>query len=212
MNGVEGKEQDPRTPAPPGGYLFILPDSHSVSDMADEIRPHYPGHIALAVVKVALLVVALPLSAAFISGYPPAPALALIASTLVIEYGAAPVGLALGLPPPVVLLTLCSIALGVTLFLFDAVDLLRERSEWIGGFLQRSAEKGRQSRILATYGIYGLVPCVMILGFYVCPPVAGIFGWRRDHSIFMIMAGYTGIAVVTILLTEGIFDIFFRQV
>lgn len=174
----------------------------------DDERKHPAGIIAVAIAKLLVLAGILPFLGTFVLGYSPAATTALVASTFIIEYGAAPVGLALGLPPLYVLFVLCSVALGVTLFLFGIIDALGEQSARVRGFLARSAERGEKSRILATYGIYGLIPCVMTLGFYVCPPVAGIFGWRRDLSVLMIMAGYTGISIATVLLTLGIFDIF----
>ncbi len=177
--------------------------------MADD-RMHYAGHIAAALAELLVLAVFLPFLFAFLLGYSLAPVAALIASTLVIEYGAAPVGLALGLTPPFVLFTLCSVALGITLFLFSIIDTIGEHSERVRAFLERSAERGRRSRILTTYGICGLIPCVVTLGFYLCPPIAGVFGWKRDLSIVMIMAGYTGISIATILITLGFFDIFLR--
>jgi uncharacterized membrane protein len=78
-------------------------------------------------------------------------------------------------------------------------------------FLAWSEEKGKKSRYIARYGIWGLVPCVMVLGFYVCPPVACVFGWNRDRAALLIMAGFVIIAAATILLTLGIIDIFVRQ-
>jgi hypothetical protein len=178
--------------------------------MEDEALSHYAGHIAVALAKLLLLAVALPLLFTFLFGLSLPATLALIGSTLVIEYGAAPVGIGLGLHPIYVLFTLTCIAFGVTLFLFDILDTLGEHSERVAGFLKRSEERGRNSPILSKYGIYGLVPCVMTLGFYVCPPISCVFGWKRDLSILMIMTGYTGISIATILLTLGIFDLFLR--
>ncbi|OPY38504.1 MAG: hypothetical protein A4E35_00927 [Methanoregula sp. PtaU1.Bin051] len=175
--------------------------------MAKETVLHYTGHVAWAIAKLLLLVFVLPLLPAVASGMPVPAVLALIISTLVIEYGAAPVGLGFGLHPVYVLLALTSIGLGVTLFLFDILDTIGEHSERVKRFLTRSAERGRSSPLFAKYGVCGLVPCVMTLGFYVCPPVACVFGWKRDHSILMIMAGYVGISIATILLTMGIFDL-----
>jgi uncharacterized membrane protein len=134
-----------------------------------------------------------------------------VTSTLVIEYGAAPVGIGLNLPPLFVLGTLSSVALGVTLFLFDLIDTLGEHSARVRGFLARSAERGRRSAVLTKYGIYGLVPCVMVLGFWVCPPVASVLGWKRATSIVLIMAGYLIASVATLALTLGILNLFSGQ-
>jgi hypothetical protein len=152
-----------------------------------------------------VLVVVLPLATAILFALPLSSTIALITSTLVIEYGAAPVGLGLGLPPVFVLFILVCVALGVTLFLFDIFDLLGEQSKRVARFLETSAERAKHSKVLTKYGIYGLVPCVLTLGFYVCPPVSWVLGWRRDLSILLIMAGYIAISTVTILATMGIF-------
>lgn len=176
--------------------------------MAVEKSRHSAIELAIAVTKLLLLACALPLIAASVAGYSPAPALALLMSTFIIEYGAAPVGLGLKFHPLYVLFTLCCVALGVTLFIFDIIDILGGHSERVKRFLERSAERGRNSRILARYGIYGLVPCVMTLGFYACPPVSCIFGWNRGLSVLLIMAGFAGVSVATILVTLGVFGLF----
>jgi hypothetical protein len=43
----------------------------------------------------------------------------------------------------------------------------------------------------------------MILGFWVCAPVACLSGWRRDHATILIMAGYVIACIATILATQG---------
>ena len=133
----------------------------------------------------------LPLVLTLFLALPATSTLALIAMTLVIEYGAAPGGPALGLPPGFVLVVLCSIALGMTLVMYGLFDTLAARSERVDRFLARSQKRADQSSILANYGIFGLVPCVMVLGFYVCPAIAWVCGWRRDYAILITMTGFT---------------------
>lgn len=162
-----------------------------------------------AVTRALVLVFLLPLIAAFLFNIPLPSTLALITSTLVIEYGAAPIGIGLGLNPVFVLYVLVCVALGVTLALFDVFAILGEHSERVSRFLKKSSERAKKSTLLTKYGIYGLVPGVMTLGFYVCPPVSWVLGWPKNRSILLIMAGYITISVVTILATIGIFSIVF---
>jgi len=178
--------------------------------MEDVTFTHYLEHMAGAIAKFVLLAIVLPLLPVVIFNLSLPATIALITSTFVIEYGAAPVGIGLGLHPFFVFYVLVCIASGVIFFMFDIFDTLGEHSERIANFLARSGERAKQSKILSKYGIYGLVPCVMTLGFYVCPPVAWVFGWRRDFSILLTMAGYIGISLVTVLLSLGIFDLLFR--
>jgi hypothetical protein len=169
--------------------------------------PRYLPDLVGAIAKALFLVLVLPLAPAFLLNIPLSSTLALITTTLIIEYGAAPIGIGLGLPPLFVFYVLVCVAFGVTLALFDVFDILGEHSERVSRFMKKSSEQAQQSSFLTKYGIYGLVPCVMILGFYICPPVSRVLGWRRDLSILLIMAGYITISIVTILATMGILSI-----
>jgi len=189
---------------------MIPPSNLYKGSMADVRFPQHAGRLAAAVARFLLLSVGIPVLFALAAGIPVSFVLALVFSTLVIEYGAAPVGIGLGLSPLYVLFALVCVALAVTLFLFDIIDTLSESSDRVRRFLERSAEKGRRSRLLSKYGICGLAPLVITLGFYACPPVSCILGWDRTRSILVIMAGYTGIAIATILVTTGIFNIILR--
>ena len=171
---------------------------------------HYLEHMIGALAKFGMLAIILPLIPVLIFNLSLPATVALMTTTFVVEYGAAPIGIGLGLHPIFVLYVLVCIASAITLFLFDIFDTLGEHSERIAKFLQKSAKRAKKSRILSKYGMYGLVPCVMTLGFYVCPPVVWVFGWRRDLSILTIMAGYISISVVTIFVSLGIIDIVFK--
>ncbi len=152
---------------------------------------------------IAAILILLPLPVAYITGQSLMVTLALMASTFIIEYGAAPVGIFGGLDRVFVLFVLSCIALGVTLLLFCLCGTLEERWPRVARFLEKSRSMAQSSPFLAKYGIVGLVPLVIVLGFYVCAPAACILGWRRDHATALIMAGYIFASIVTILLTHG---------
>jgi len=178
--------------------------------MEDVGVTHYFEHLAGAIMKLLLIAIALPILPAIVFNEPYTPVLALVTSTFVIEYGAAPIGIGMGLNPFFVLFTLICIAVGVTLFLFDIFDMMGEHSERVARFLDSAGTRAKKSKILSKYGIYGLVPCVMTLGFYACPPIVWVFGWRRDLSILMIMIGYISVSVVTVLISTGIFNLLIK--
>ena len=169
-------------------------------------------HLGVTLLVSIGLVLVLPLVLTLFLALPATSTLALIAMTLVIEYGAAPGGLALGLPPGFVLVVLCSIALGMTLVMYGLFDTLAARSERVDRFLARSQKRANQSSILANYGIFGLVPCVMVLGFYVCPAIAWVCGWRRDYAILITMTGFILVSIATILAASGVITILSRGV
>ena len=171
--------------------------------------PPYLRNLAVAIIKGIVLVVVLPFAAALLFAQPLPSTAALITSTLVIEYAAAPIGIGLGLHPVFVLFVLTCVALGITLFLFDLFDTLGRHSERVARFLSRSEEKAKKSTLLSRYGIYGLVPCVLTLGFYVCPTVSWVLAWRRDYAIILIMGGFIAISGILILGTLGLFSVIF---
>jgi hypothetical protein len=172
--------------------------------------PLYVRNLVVAISKGIVLVVVLPLVTAIVFTQSPAATIALITTTLVIEYGAAPIGIGLGLDPVFVLFVLACVALGITLFLFDLFDLLGRHSERVTRFLLQSEEKVKKSKLISRYGMYGLVPCVLTLGFYVCPPVSWALTWRRDASIVLIMGGFIAISGILILVTLGFFSVIFQ--
>jgi hypothetical protein len=157
-----------------------------------------------AVSKGLLLALVIPLGTALLLALPTMTTLALIGTTFVIEYGAAPVGIGLGLPPLFVFFVLSCVALGVMIALFDLFDSIGDHSERVQRFLERSKKRADNSAILAKYGIYGLVPLVLTLGFYVCPPIAWVLGWDRRRSIVFTMAGYCIITAIFIYATGDI--------
>ena len=171
--------------------------------------PSYIRLLTGAIVKCVGLVVIIPVAAAFLLSQSLPATLVLITSTLIIEYGAAPIGIGLGLHPAYVLFALTCVALGITLFLYDLFDTMGRHSERVARFLARSEEKAKQFPFLSRYGIYGLIPCVLTLGLYVCPPLSWALAWRRDYSIILTMGGFIVISIILILITLGLFSIIF---
>ena len=171
--------------------------------------PHFLHNLCGAVTRGLLLAVIFPLIPAVLFGISLSSSLALISSTLVIEYGAAALGIGLGLPPVYILYVLVCVATGVTLTMFDIFDMLGEYSPRLARFLEKTKERAQRSTILTKYGIFGLIPCVFTFGFYVCPAVSTVLGWRHDLSILLIMVGFLSISIVTLLATMGIFRLVF---
>lgn len=187
-----------------------LLNNTSMTSMECGPIPPYVRNLTVAITKGIVLVVVLPVAAAIIFGQSLPSTVALITSTLVIEYGAAPLGIGLGLSPVFVLFVLTCVALGITLFLFDMFDTLGRHSGRVARFLARSEDKVKQSKFISRYGMYGLVPCVLTLGFYVCPPVSWALAWRRDYCILLIMGGFIAISGILILVTLGFFSVIFH--
>lgn len=170
-------------------------------------RLEHPGS---AVFRFLALAVALPLIPGFLFFPALLPeVLTFMGATFVLEYGAAAVGIGLGLPAAYVLFVLSCFGVGISLLLFDLLGALGNLSSRIRSFLEKSGEQAGRSRFFSRYGIYGLVPCVIIISIYVCPPAAWVFGWDRSRSLALILGGFLSAAVVTTLACLGIFHIFF---
>ncbi|MDI6719730.1 MAG: hypothetical protein QMD46_08985 [Methanomicrobiales archaeon] len=131
----------------------------------------------------------------------------LVVSTFTIEYGAAAIGLASGLPPGYVLIVMASSAFSVILFSFSVLDALGERSPRVAAFIERAQRKYGSSRMLRRYGLIALVPGVMTVGLYVCPPLIWILGWNRRQSILLMMLGFLASVAATLLTAMGVLTV-----
>ena len=94
----------------------------SITDMERVTPPCLLRNLLITVTRGLLLAIIFPLVPAVLSGISLSSSLALISSTFVIEYGAAALGISLGLPPIYILYVLVCVAAGVTLTMFDIFD------------------------------------------------------------------------------------------
>jgi len=164
--------------------------------------------IAGALGRCVLLAVVLPLVPVLLFGLPPAPALALITGGFLIEYGAAPIGIALGLPPLFVFYVLICTETGIFLGLFDIFATIGKTSAPVARFLEKTHQLARSSEVTEKYGILGLVPCEILLGVYICAPLSWVMGWREYLSLAITIAGYCAALILTILATIGLLGVF----
>jgi len=165
-------------------------------------------HIAKALGRGIFCALVLPLVPVFLFGLPLSPALALIGSGLLIEYGAAPVGIALGLSPLFIFYVLMCTEIGIFLGLFDIFDTIGHTYEPVTRFLENTRKTVFQSATIERYGILALVPSEILLGVYINAPAAWVLGWREDHALVLTMAAYCLALVITIFLSIGLFQVY----
>jgi hypothetical protein len=154
-----------------------------------------------------LLILVLPLGAAFVLGYPLMPTLAMIGSSLVIESTAAPVGIALGLSALFVFCVLCCTEAGIFLCLYDIFETIGHSSPRVAKFLENSRQYAHGSPAIEKYGILALVPTELLIGVYLNAPLAWVLGWREDHALVLTMIGYLPQLIITIWLTIGLLQL-----
>ncbi|HOT95468.1 MAG TPA: hypothetical protein PK089_09830 [Methanoregulaceae archaeon] len=137
-------------------------------------------------------------------GVPPAGIVGVVSSTAIIEYGAAVVAVGIGIPavPATVYVTL----LGVTLmlFLFAALDTLADRSTTVRRLVGRAQRRAATIDRFRRWGPVALCLGVMVVGFYVCVPVAWLFGWPRYRSIIALSLGFFIGTATTAALSAGL--------
>jgi len=184
-------------------YIYIENDS-SVGRMNYTKIKTWIAELSKIFIFWIILAFAIPISISAVLGIHISKTLSLIVSTFALEYFAVPVGIGLGLDPVFVLITVTSVALSVVLLMFKIFDIVGRESKRVSNFLSKSRERGQKSKIIQKYGVYGLVPAVPFLGFYVCPAIAWTLGWRRDYAVILIIIGFVFISTIMLLASIGI--------
>ena len=156
---------------------------------------------------IGICMVLVPFGITAIAGISPAVTLALIGSTLLIEYGAVLPGLVLEVPPVLLIAVMTSIASGVILASLELFDYFSARSEKLRRFLER-IQGSRAGKVIHRYGIWGLIPGIIIAGFYVCPALAWIFAWERRIAVAMMIGSFILSCVLVLLLSLGVLTMF----
>ena len=177
----------------------------SITDMESGIPPHFLRSLFGTVTRGLLLAIIFPLVPVFLFGIPLSSSLALVASTLVIEYGAAAVGIGLGLPPMYILYVLICVASGVILTMFDIFDRVGEYSPRVSRFLEKVRRTGTSFNNPDKIRDFWPDP-LCIHPRVLCLPCsitgAGVAPGSLDP---LIMVGYISVSVLTLLTTIGIF-------
>jgi hypothetical protein len=164
-------------------------------------------YIARMGLIIGICIILIPVGITAISGISMAVTLALIVSTLFIEYGAVLPGLALGVPPVLLITVMTSVASGVILVSLEIFDYFSARSEKVRRFLER-VRGSRAGRLIHRYGVWGLIPGIVIAGFYVCPALAWIFAWDRKIALAMMVGAFILSSLVLLFLSLGVITIF----
>ncbi|MDD4484601.1 MAG: hypothetical protein PHD55_09560 [Methanoregula sp.] len=165
--------------------------------------------IGVALAACIIPSIVLPLGAAILLGLPLAPVYGLIASAFLIEYGAIPIGIGLGLPAVYVFCAATAVEAGIFLGIYGVLDVIGHTSNRVAGLLERVHAVATRSRMFDRYGILGLFPCEILVGVYICAPVSWLFGWNEVRSFAITMAGYIVAALVTTLATLGVIRLLF---
>ena len=137
--------------------------------------------------------IAIPIILGIFFGIPAGSIVGLVGSTLLLQAAAPPVGIALGLSAPAVLIVMACFALGMILAIFEICDSLADSSARVKKWLEKI---GKTSEKYPQIQKYGPVTCIGIawipgIGLYGTPVIAWILGWKRLHAIIFTTLGFT---------------------
>jgi uncharacterized membrane protein len=135
--------------------------------------------------------------------------LSLVFYTFLLQGTASPAGVALDLPPAVIMAVMTSFAVGMTLAIQEICITFSQTSERVKRWLDKVETKMRKYTIIHRYGA---VSCIFIswipgLGLYSTPVIAFLLRWKRLPSAFFTVFGFFLVALGFLLLTLGIIDL-----
>jgi hypothetical protein len=160
-----------------------------------EMGAPFPGVIRDTIIALILAVI-LPFLIAYFFLVPVGFVLTLVTVTLFLEYAAVFIGTAMGMDDAIIFFIVTLVAAGIIYFQLSLFDHLGKTSPRIARFLERTRGKYGSSTLVKKYGIFALVPGILVLGFYICPAVAWLLGWDRKHSLLLMLVTYCAAAAL----------------
>ncbi len=160
-------------------------------------------HSALLSLLCTVTAIGAPLLCAPLAGITFMDAAAVVGTTLVIEYAASATAALLSLPVLYSLLVPVWVAGGLILAQLLLFDAFSGGSGKVATFLRQTRECGERS-FFQRYGMAGLIPGIWVVGFYICPAVAWLMGWRRLHAVSLMLAGYVVATIFTWAAATGL--------
>ena len=172
------------------------------------MRPYHSALLSLFCVAAAI---GAPMLCAPLAGVTLVEAAAVVGTTLLLEYAASATAALLSLPVLYSLLVPVWTAGGLILAQFLLFDAFSGGPGRVAAFLRRARERGEHS-FFHRYGIAGLIPGIWVVGFYVCPAIAWLMGWRRLHAVSLMLTSYIVAMVLTWAAATGLLTMFFPGV
>ncbi len=169
------------------------------------------SRIVRAAAAILLFIFAIPLVLGIVSRVDSPAVITLIVSTLLLQAGAAAVGLGFGLHPVITLALVTSVAAGIMFAIFELSDLLAARSARFNGLLRKVEEKTKNLDYFQKYGVLILIPIIWIPGIalYGTPIVARLFQYPRMLSVLCMLVGWMVASAVVMAMALGIVSLAF---
>lgn len=164
------------------------------------------SRILLFLVGIAIIV---PILIGLIVGIQAGITLSFILSAYALQAAVPPIGIALGLTAPIVLVFLACFAVGVVLGIYEICRTLGASSKRVSAFIGKVEQKTEQYPMIRKYGP---VTCVLIawvpgIGLYGTPVISWMLGWKRVPSVICTAAGFLIAAVFVMFFASRINEV-----
>lgn len=146
-----------------------------------------------------------PFLAGFVFMVPPGSVIALVLATLIVEYGAVFIGTGLGVDSAATLIIVTLVATGIIIFQLSLFAHIGNSSPAVSRFLEGTRKKYGSSPLIKKYGVFALIPGMLVVGFYICPAVSCLLGWERRTAFFIMIITFCAASVLLLPVSEGLF-------
>ena len=158
-----------------------------------------------AILFFLLFAVAIPLAIGYLHGVPAGAILSLIGSAILLQAAAPPIGLALGLEPPGIILIMACFALGMVLAITEVCESLSLSSRRVKNWIDNMEKKTRKYPQIQKYGP---ISCTFIawipgIGLYGTPVISWILRWKRILSTFFTVLGFTMASIFVLYFADN---------
>ncbi|MDD1653276.1 MAG: hypothetical protein LUQ64_01885 [Methanomicrobiales archaeon] len=149
--------------------------------------------IGKAIMYFIVFAMAVPIGLGLLLGVSVGAILSLIGSAVLLQAGAPPIGLALGLEPVGIIIIMACFALGMVLAVREACESLALSSDRVKAWIDSMEEKTRKYPQIQKYGP---ISCILIawipgIGLYGTPIISWILKWKRITSTVFTVLGFT---------------------
>jgi len=165
--------------------------------------------ISKAAIFFFIFAVGIPLVFGELAGLSSAQILTLITSTFLLQAASPPVGLAMGLSTPAILVILACFAIGIVLAILEICDSLAASSARVRRWVDNIEEKTRKYPQIQKYGPITCIGIAWIpgVGLYGTPIIAWILKWKRIPAAFFTVCGFVIAAFFVIFFASRIQEV-----
>ena len=173
--------------------------------MPDVLHTSRPEFVLSAGVAILGIVVA-PLALSGFTGVPLLHMVSLTGSILVFQPFAASIGVVLGIPPWIILVTMASVGTGAVFGILALCDMFTNRWQRFDQTIQKVHERANRSKGFQKYGMLMFFPFIWVpgIGLYGCTLIAWLLGWREIRHVIILFLSWMIASVLVLAASLGV--------